>query len=397
MRRSRPSSPHRRRARPRGRRRSVLPQTASSNSGGGDVAALFVSSFDPSTTAAWSGDVQRERYTCPQPSASSGTPPYTYPSDTAGDDFRLQPEQLRRANAKRHLGGAGAQHGSARNAAATIRPYIKGQTGTPPIGFDGYSIYDGVEWGYSYTATGHNAALERRGDHRSGSRRTRSSLADRLQVYSQPGMTLNDSDCETIALGWLLGMQTPPSDWNTSIGTTYPARYYTGANGTPSPFGGVYHSTPAIATPPSALLRDDSYQSFSQYYTSEYATYHGLGHRAAPYGPLRGDDRRPPPRFRRRLQPGRPVRGPLHVRRHGPRERGGHDRDPERDVVVRASGGVAAADELRRRWRGGRPRRRSGREGHGLPADGGRYRRGLAHDARRRLRSGAWGATTRST
>ncbi|MGO8992343.1 MAG: hypothetical protein ACLQVI_03370 [Polyangiaceae bacterium] len=252
----------------------LLPQSASSNSGGGDVAALFVSSFDPSTTAVWSGDVQRERYTCPQPSASSGTPPYTYPSDTAGDDFAY------------NLNNSGGQtrnvilvepalNGSARNAAATIRPYIKGETGTPPIGFDGYSIYDGVEWGYSYTATGHNAGSSGVGI--TGGITTDALFPGNVCNYSQPGMTLNVSDCETIALGWLLGMQTPPSDWNTSIGTIYPSRYYTGANGTPSPFGAVYHSTPAVATPPSALLRDDSYQSFSQYYTSGYATFTGSG------------------------------------------------------------------------------------------------------------------------
>ncbi len=92
-------------------------------------------------------------------------------------------------------------------------------------------------------------------------------------------MTLTTSDCEQIALGWLLGMQSPPTDWKTIL-APYPSRYYTGTVSSPSPFGGVYHSTPVIQTPPSAILRDDSYQAFSQYYTNSYATYTGHGSEA---------------------------------------------------------------------------------------------------------------------
>ena len=55
----------------------------------------------------------------------------------------------------------------------------------------------------------------------------------------------------------------------------YPTRYYTAGAIPPTsgPFGGVLHSTPAIETPPNALLRDDSYQAFTTAYTSAYTTY----------------------------------------------------------------------------------------------------------------------------
>ena len=56
---------------------------------------------------------------------------------------------------------------------------------------------------------------------------------------------------------------TPPTGWDQTL-SKFPSRYYDSSQPAPSsPFGGVLHSTPAIETPPSALLRDDSYQAFA--------------------------------------------------------------------------------------------------------------------------------------
>lgn len=255
----------------------LLPQSATSASGGGGSPALFVSSFAPSSATAWSGNVQRERYTCPEPAAGSGVDPYQAPSPSAGDDFQY------------NLNNSGSQtrnvimvepalSGGARSASATIRPWVQGTSS--PTAFDGYSMYDGIEYGYSYTTSSHTAATLNSATFGAtpivGPGITTDALFPSGCSYTQPGMSLTTSDCELIALGWLLGMQSPPSDWNTTI-APYPSRYYKGTTISPSPFGGVYHSTPVIATPPSALLRDDSYQQFAGYYTNSYATYTGQG------------------------------------------------------------------------------------------------------------------------
>jgi type IV pilus assembly protein PilY1 len=255
----------------------LLTQQASSSAGGGASPALFVSSFSPSSATSWSGNVQRERYTCPEPAANSGIAPYQSPSPSSGDDFQY------------NLNHAGAQtrnvimvepalNGSSRNASTMIRPWVQGTSA--PTAYDGYSMYDGVEYGYSYTTASQTAATLNSAAFGAtpiiGPGITPDALFPSGCSYTQPGMTLTTSDCELIALGWLLGMQNPPNHWNTTV-APYPNRYYTGSLTSGSPLGGVFHSTPVIATPPSALLRDDSYQSFSGYYTNSYATYTGQG------------------------------------------------------------------------------------------------------------------------
>ena len=105
--------------------------------------------------------------------------------------------------------------------------------------------------------------------------------------YNQPGsasplnatQSSEDADCENLAFNFAMGVENPPSDWNQSL-SAFPARYFVPGgsvvNGVvrppASPFGGVFHSTPAIQTPPNALLRDDSYQAYIQNYATSYTT-----------------------------------------------------------------------------------------------------------------------------
>ena len=245
----------------------LLPQSVSAV----NTPALFVSSFSPNSTS-WSGDVQRERYTCPE----SSSQPYQNVTPSAGDDFAYNLDNAGSQTRNVIMVEPSLPSSGSRNASTTIRPWVRG-TGT--TAYDNYSMYDGTEWGYSYTTTGHTVTTLS-SSFASSPTVTSGITSDVLFPsgcsYTQPGMSLTTSDCEQIALGWLLGMQSPPSDWKTTI-TPFPNRYYTGAPASPSPMGGVYHSTPAIAAPPSALLRDDSYQAFSSYYSTSYATYPGSG------------------------------------------------------------------------------------------------------------------------
>jgi type IV pilus assembly protein PilY1 len=254
----------------------LLPSATSASGTGGSSSALFVSSFSPSYVTSWSGNVQRERYTCPEPAAPAN--PYQPIATSSGDDFAY------------NLNNSGGQtrnvimvepslNGATRvSATSTIRPWVNGTTS--PTAFDGYTMNDGTDYGYSYT-TAANTAVSLNGSTYgnapaiSGPGITSDVLFPGGCSYTPPpGMTFQKpADCELMALGWLLGMQSPITDWNPTI-APYPNRYYTGPGSnppSPSPFGGVYHSTPVVATPPSALLRDDSYQAFSQFYTTAYA------------------------------------------------------------------------------------------------------------------------------
>ncbi len=361
----------------------LLPQSTSSNAGGGGSAALFLSSFTPSVSTTWSGDVQRERYQCVSSSSCSVSPcsqaqPIT-PSN--GDDFasNLQSTQSFTRNVimvEPYLPTPGT-----RNPSTTIRPWINGTGGTSATStaFDGYTMYDGIEYGFSYKT--------------SGSSQISSSFNTLITpdaffpsgcTYKQPGSAtaLSSADCQTVALGFALGMQNPPTSWNTAL-SPYPTRYYSAGSVPPTsgPFGGVLHSTPAIEIPPSALLRDDSYQAFTQAYTSGYTTYqsnpeprHTVLYVATIDGLLHA--------FGVDYNPSDPYTfiGSSHATARGT------DGAPERDVVVHSAGRDAEPHVGRRRRRDDPPRRRAGREGHDLPAhDGGSGDR-LAHVARRRLR-----------
>jgi type IV pilus assembly protein PilY1 len=85
-------------------------------------------------------------------------------------------------------------------------------------------------------------------------------------------VTTNNTDCESTAFDYLLGAAGPPPDWNTTQ-ESFPSRFWSSSKAnTYYPMGGVYHSTPVVASPPSALLRDDSYQAFVKSYTQNYTT-----------------------------------------------------------------------------------------------------------------------------
>jgi type IV pilus assembly protein PilY1 len=243
----------------------LLPQSASASGGGGPSGALFLASFTPSTVSAWSGDVQRERFQC----SSSGVAGTDAVDPTVGDDFATN---LRNQTSSRNviMVEPTAVSGT-RNASGNIRPWVNGSHGTTNVSlaFDGYPMSDGAEWGNNY-ATSASSAIS---TNFNTTEITPDVLFPSGCTLSQPGHgPFSTSDCETIAIGYALGMSNPPATWNTSV-SPFPTRYYTPGSVPPTfgPFGGVLHSTPAIEVPPNALLKDDSYEAFVQNYAVSYA------------------------------------------------------------------------------------------------------------------------------
>ena len=209
--------------------------------------------------------------------------------------FRLQPEQLRRANAKRHLGGAGAQRLGAQRC-RHHPPVHQGGDRDPPNRLRRLLDLRRRRVGLLVHGDRTQRRPERRGDHRWD--HDGRALPGNVCNYSQPGMTLNVSDCETIALGWLLGMQTP-------LGLEHEHR-----DDLPLALlhGGERNAEPVRRRLPlDARRRDPAERAPARRLVPVLLAVlhvgvhdvHGLGLRAAPYGPLRGHDRRPPPRFRR--------------------------------------------------------------------------------------------------
>jgi type IV pilus assembly protein PilY1 len=255
----------------------LMPQAATAQG----ASALFLSSFVPSKVAPWSGDVQRQRYQCSTGSNGQWGPQQQAVSATAGDDFQnnLQSSQ---SSIQRNVilvepyppPPTATPARSATGYGGVLRPYVNGPGAPAATGtaFDGYTMYDGTEYGYSYVPGGASAVAANL-----TTQITPDVLFPSGCTFKQSGSStaFSTADCETIAFNYAMGVQYPPSSWQTNL-SSFPSRYYDPSQKVvSSPFGGVYHSTPAIATPPSSLIRDDSYQAFLGTYTTNYTTSNG--------------------------------------------------------------------------------------------------------------------------
>ncbi len=262
----------------------VLPQTANTTSGGGAAGATFISSFNVSTNVPWSGDVQRQRYSC---ASSSGVwqPQAQAIDETKGDDFAFNLWSSGQSGSRTVIAiqpSTPSISGVTMSGTGNVRPYVLDNSS---VAFDGYSEYDGAEQFVSYLPSATTPAIPTNKitpDALGLSTAASPSLAtcaiaepDMAFPFGVTATTTDNTTCETIMLNYMLGTTTPAAWTGTTV--PFPARYSTtGTTAASSPFGGVFHSTPAIATPPSALLRDDSYQAFITNYSTNYITIAGV-------------------------------------------------------------------------------------------------------------------------
>jgi type IV pilus assembly protein PilY1 len=254
-----------------------LGQTSNSYTGTtqtGATAALFVSSFSPSKGQAWSGDVQRERYQCTWQGGTWAQQLQTVdPNNTAGDDFakNLDTNQgatryVLLAYPNNTAGVTPSGLAPAQGSQSVLRPWVW-QSGA--VAYDGLPLADTTEYMFSYVDTGNSSPVP------TGTFKFDALFNSGNCPAIEPcttGTRFPDVDCENLAFGFALGVQNGPSSWPTSC-ELYPARYYGsllagGNTSTVSALGGVWHSTPAISTAPSALLQDDSFQDFITHYAN---------------------------------------------------------------------------------------------------------------------------------
>jgi type IV pilus assembly protein PilY1 len=246
--------------------------TGTIGASGGSSSALFLSSFTAAANGVpWSGNVQRKRLACTFQSGSY-QPQLQSVDPSKGDDFAANMDQDHAT--QRHVllvqpfSGTGFPTPLS---GATIRPYVKGPGSPNPTGaaFDNLGMYDGTEYEYDYSVTSTSppvtlteitpAALSIAGN-----------CPVTIPGSGPPQTPFGNTDCAHIAFSFALGMQSGPTSWPTSV-QKFPARFYQASDAfLHSSFGDVFHSTPAVVAPPSALLRDDSYQSFVSDYTTLY-------------------------------------------------------------------------------------------------------------------------------
>ncbi len=240
--------------------------TAASYAGGNGSEALFLASFNAAATP-WSGDVTEEHLTC---TASAGTFVINESSNPSqGDDFGANLATTGGTGGRNFLVYTPPPGNStiATTSGLTIRPFV-----TQALTWTGAG--DGL--GTLGTVTGGAGAEV--GNFGVSATPITPSLFPAVPVagaaFNITGTSCQDpvnrnflsaSDCSLVALEFAMAQKalSTPSDpgfpanaWNNpASGSTITPRVN-------NPLGGVLHSTPAVSSPPSSLVRDDSYQAF---------------------------------------------------------------------------------------------------------------------------------------
>ncbi len=204
-------------------------------------AAFFLASLYPTPSQPWSGDVKRQRFVC------DATQTLTQPLPTAanGDDFA--------ANLNSHLGATRKFFAVAPDTSPSVDPTTTMRSSVLPYG--AIAAADGLPT-YTGTPTSLAASTATMGS------LTPAALGVASPTNSSPAACANltqtshlsANDCKELALRFAFAEQTGPSGLNSTY-RPFQSRY-------DNSFGDVFHATPLVVGPPSALIRDDSYQGF---------------------------------------------------------------------------------------------------------------------------------------
>jgi type IV pilus assembly protein PilY1 len=221
--------------------------------GGQGSTSMFLTNFNGATSP-WQGDVQRQQILC---QGSPLAPVRQLVNPVNGDDFgvNLQPATTSSASRKfltYQLPAPG------KGAASTIRPFDTSPT-------DGFIAFGqaGQEVGLSpaNVSSMTNLATQLSA--------TNSSCENPItHLYSIPA-----AGCAEVGLQFAMAQPTVTTGDTSS--PSFDVSYATAAAPrTLSPLGAILHSTPALASPPGAFLRDDSYQAYATFIASLAASGH---------------------------------------------------------------------------------------------------------------------------
>jgi type IV pilus assembly protein PilY1 len=230
--------------------RSIPAYSASSLTTGGTGTAYFdtfTAQFSPSKTLdpttglpiPWSGTILRRRGKC------DGTFD-TGPTLGTEDDYQAVTSFGSTDSARRIITVAAANTlaGSARDSMNTIRPFAP--AGNP----DGIGTYAGAEVGADFTTL--DGALTPQAFNITAS----SCKGSKRFGSGTTTQTLTANECKQVALGFAMARDPGLG----GKGWALPASRDGAADS--ARLGGIFHSSPVLSPPPSALLRDDSYLAF---------------------------------------------------------------------------------------------------------------------------------------
>jgi type IV pilus assembly protein PilY1 len=207
--------------------------------------ATFLTSFNGATVP-WTGDIQRQRIYC---TAGVPTPQIVTPYSTTGDDFDWDVQQA--VPSGRHflaykLPVTADPQG--KDPGLTIRPYL-------PATPDGIAAFG--NGGGSSEVGMSPAQITANFDFRTLNTTASSCEDPTLHTFLTP------NGCAQVAMQFAMAQPTVSSgdlNFDTIFALTTSR---CPAAGVCNPIGAILHSTPSLAPPPSAILRDDSYQAFA--------------------------------------------------------------------------------------------------------------------------------------
>lgn len=200
------------------------------------AASVYLASFSPSPGQPWSGRIQRSRYVCDS-SAQLQTPAV---EESKGDDFAANLNSGTGSEfASRAFAVVEPDKGTGQaptDATSTIRPFIASAQ-------DGVGTYGGT---YTAPTSAKSAANAISPEAMSITNST---------CTSQDGRSsLNANKCAQLVLDFTFGE---------SSSVSLPSGFDPFASRAGNAFGDIYHSTPAIVGAPTALVRDETYQTFA--------------------------------------------------------------------------------------------------------------------------------------
>jgi type IV pilus assembly protein PilY1 len=248
--------------------------TSSSYTTGNGSESLFLASFNAAAIP-WRGDVSMEQLTC---TVSGSGYAITQTSNLPGDDFQANLATLGPSGVGRNILVYGPPDGSLlvppvlTTSGLTIRPFANQASSWiglgDGLGTFGISASPGGEVG-SFGTGGTNPITY----NQFGSSVTAPHAFNITNLSCQDPVNrsyLTAADCTTVALDFAMAQQAlnPGIASDPSFGIDAwtggaPGRTSTIGPRVLNPIGGILHSTPAVSSAPTALLRDDSYQAFA--------------------------------------------------------------------------------------------------------------------------------------
>jgi type IV pilus assembly protein PilY1 len=190
----------------------------------------FFSSFQPQPLDLWSGVLERQRYVCVPPNGGGTPTPQAQPIDPIkGDDFVANVDSGKGSPRTFYSVTPDVSGGSLRFSEHSIRPALTSDV-------DGAGVYGGSE--YNGQATDFDSETS----------------PASMSIDGSTCASMSADQCRDKYLKWLLGLNN---------GTSY-TRCATAGTSSCNLVGDIYHSTPQLVGRPSALLRDQTYDIFSE-------------------------------------------------------------------------------------------------------------------------------------